>query len=220
MGKKITKKKLIPTREDQDPQVGAQGEAGDISRAFRKLDNYLAKEVFERRKRLKAKFDAEIEQMRGANLQLIVFRIGSEQYAFEILRTREVIPTPSFSELPHTASHISGVAKVRESMVLMLDLEEKFGIEGNEKTVPPFTLIVEHADYKVGLMIREVPRTLKVSGSTVNTAGKMVSDTTRDETYIKGVIDHDGDLIFLMDIEEFVDGNKVQMLPENLQSTT
>src|SRR6478609_4820459 len=82
----------------------------------------------------------------GKRIQLIIFKLGSEEYALPIDQIKEVVLTPRIAKMPQTPSYIKGVANIRGSIIAILDLEEKFGIDRSiDKTSESFhyTLVVE-----------------------------------------------------------------------------
>src|SRR6478752_3903251 len=69
----------------------------------------------------------------GRRIQLIIFKLGTEEYALSIDQIKEVVLTPRIARMPQTPSYIKGVANIRGSIIAILDLEQKFGIEKQEK---------------------------------------------------------------------------------------
>ena len=62
-------------------------------------------------------------------IQLIIFKLGTEEYALSIDQIKEVVLTPRIAKMPQTPSYIKGVANIRGNIIAILDLEQKFGIE-------------------------------------------------------------------------------------------
>ncbi|MEM9325108.1 MAG: chemotaxis protein CheW [Bacteroidota bacterium] len=174
----------------------------------------VSQREYEKRLALKQKFDQEIRELKGKKLLLIVFKLGGQEFAIEIDKTKEVVKTPEIAPMPHLPEHMIGVANVRGKVVLIMDLGRKFHIaDGASKWEDPYSIVIQNAGYKIGLLVPEVPNTVMVEGSNISTAAAIVTDTARDETYIKGIVKHEGRMIFFLDIEELVEGNKVNVVP-------
>ncbi len=172
---------------------------------------------YEKRLQLKEKFDSEIRAMKGKKLLLIVFKLGGQEFAIEIDKTKEVVKTPEISSVPHLPEHMVGVANVRGKVVLIMDLGRKFHItDGAAKWEDPYSIVIQNAGYKIGLLVPEVPNTVMVEGNSISTAAAIVTDTARDQTYIKGIVKQEGRMIFFLDIEELVEGNKVNVVPDEV----
>ncbi len=61
--------------------------------------------------------------------QFLAFCIGCEEYAIEILRTREIIEYRSTTRVPGTPLHVRGVINLRGAVVPVVDLRLKFARE-------------------------------------------------------------------------------------------
>ena len=59
-------------------------------------------------------------------IQLIVFRLGQEEYAIRIEQVKEVTLTPEIARMPKTPSFVKGIANLRGDIIAVVDLEERF----------------------------------------------------------------------------------------------
>ncbi|MBV6646281.1 MAG: purine-binding chemotaxis protein CheW [Cyclobacteriaceae bacterium] len=175
---------------------------------------YLSKAEYQRRQELKKKFDGQLSQMRSSRIQVVTFQLGTEEYALQIAKTKEVVVTPSISKLPHTPDHIRGVANVRGQSVVAVDLMMKFGLSVDDAEIPSFMVVMKNDFYQIGLLVDQVPVAQTIEGEKVESASNMFMDTTSDETYIMGLIKLGDRTIFLLDIDELVEGDKVSLSPE------
>lgn len=175
---------------------------------FRLLDQ----QEFDRRMSLHTKFNKEVEALNEKKVHLIIFKIKDEEFAVEIDKIREVVPTPAISKMPQSPSYVPGIATIRGRAIVTIDLKKKFGLsdESVDKEHFPFTMIVSTQRFTVGILIDEVPINLIVDGSNIQSTAQDMSETTVDETYVKGMLKHDGRVIFLMDIDELVEGDRLK----------
>lgn len=173
----------------------------------------ISQEEFDRRKALQKRYDDEIEERKGSRLQLIVFKFNKQRYAVEIGKSREVVKTPAFSELPHVPDFIPGLVNIRGFVIVTIDLAHKFFSGAESSNSRAYTLVVEHGSNKLGVLLSDVPDTVIVPGATVESSSGILADFTRDDTYIKGLVRTEQGMIFLLDIEELIEGNKVRVLP-------
>lgn len=173
----------------------------------------ISQEEFERRQALQKRYDQEIEQLEGKSLQLIVFTFNKQRYAVEIGKSREVVKTPALSELPHVPAFIPGLANIRGYLIVTIDLAHKFFSKSEITNTRAYTLVVEHGTNKLGLLLSGVPDTIIVPGKSVGSSSGILADFTRDDTYIKGLVRTAQGMIFLLDVDELIEGNKVRVLP-------
>ena len=190
-----------------------------LSKAKRVLPaNFLTKEEMEERNRLKAKYDQDILRLRGQSVQLIVFKLGGERYALEIDKVKEIVPAPQVSKLPRAPKFMKGVANIRGSVMVIMDLEEKFELfkseEISEKT---FTLVIKNDRFRAGILVSEVPTTLKVQGDIIESSSHIMSNTVLDETFIKGLIKQEDGMIILLDIIELIESDEIRVIAESVE---
>jgi len=133
--------------------------------------------------------------------QLIVFRLGDEEYGLQIGQIKEVVPTPHITRLPQTPPYVKGVANIRGNIIAVVDLEEKFGLNHvSEKTTNNYTLVVESDQIKMGILVRELPNTLNVKQAHIEDATNIIQDGGADQSYIKGIVKLEDRLIIMLDV--------------------
>lgn len=148
----------------------------------------------------------------GAIVQLIVFKLGGQEYALRIDQVKEVVATPHISAVPLTESYIRGVANVRGNILAIIDLEERFGLlkhTTETQRAEPFTLVVESEEVKMGILSREVPNTLSVSEASIDDSPNLIKDNTAGKDYIKGIVKQGERLIILVDIMKVISKDEV-----------
>lgn len=61
--------------------------------------------------------------------QYLTFRLGKEVFALDILKVREVLDYKALTEIPQTPLFLKGVLNLRGSVVSVIDMRSKFGME-------------------------------------------------------------------------------------------
>lgn len=149
----------------------------------------------------------------GGMSQIVVFKLGEEEYGLPIDQIKEVVITPNVTKMPQTPSFVKGVANVRGNIIAILDLEEKFKLF-REKTevlgASNFTLVIESEDYKMGVLVREVPNTLSISSGSIEET-VFTGDPQADQAYISGIVKLDKRLIIMIDIFKVINEQEAQM---------
>lgn len=142
-------------------------------------------------------------------MQLIIFKLGSEEYGLSIEQIKEVVLTPRIARMPQTAPHIKGVANIRGSIIAIMDLEQKFGLvrptDAEEKIHSNYTLVVESETYKVGVLVKEVPNTLSINVSDIDTASSFIQYTSFDANSVIGVVKSGERMIILIDMIKLIE---------------
>lgn len=151
-------------------------------------------------------------------LQIVVFKLGQEEYGLRIDQIKEVVITPTITRMPQTPSYVKGVANIRGNVIAIFDLEDRFNLQRNETQLSgkKYTLVVESEDFKMGLLVNEVPNTISVNASDLDESVGIIADANAEVNYIKGIIKTGTRLIILIDIFKVVD----QELTTNLKKAT
>lgn len=140
-------------------------------------------------------------------LQLIAFRLGREEYAVRIGQVKEITVTPEIARMPRTPGFVLGVANIRGELIAVLDLEERFQIpagapveEGDSRT---YTLVVEAADYSIGIRVRNMPQATNVPLALLERAPDFLQTLPSiSDKYIEGLLrlPDVGRVIILLDL--------------------
>lgn len=159
-----------------------------------------------------------------AVVQLIVFRLGDEDYGIRIEQVKEVTITPEVVRMPKTPPFIKGITNLRGDIIAVVDLEERFQLRPAGRPVPEFsyTLAVEAPDYTLGLIVREVPRPVTVPVSAIEPAPEFVQDSGQREKYLEGIAKLPGEqgVIIVLDMPKLLSHSEIMRLPGAAASPT
>ncbi len=75
--------------------------------------------------------------------QYLTFFVAGEEYAIPILRVREIIEYSRVTRVPSTPPYIRGVINLRGSVIPVIDLAVKFGLEPAAITKTSCIVVVE-----------------------------------------------------------------------------
>lgn len=151
-------------------------------------------------------------------VQIVVFKLGQEEYGLHIDQIKEVVLTPNITKMPQTPPYVKGVANIRGNVIAIFDLEDRFNLKNPEQqqTKSKYTLVVESEDVKLGLLVKEVPNTISVNVGDLDEAVGIINDANTEGNYIKGVIKSGERLIILIDIFKVID----QEMTSNIKKAT
>lgn len=206
--KKAISKKPAATKKPVKKATAPKVQAKSRSTA-KKSSGKQSKEFIERKSRVNTKFKEEFAKIRERRLHLIVFRLGTQEYALEIDQTKEVVVTPEISDVPHMPFYVRGLVNIRENVIVAIDLEKKYGLRKSEDEKSRYIIVIKSDDYNVGILSREVPTTLIIDGKNLSSPSGYMSDASIDISYIKGIVRDENRLIYLIDIEELIRGDNV-----------
>ena len=162
----------------------------------------------------KSSSDATSNQI---TLQIVVFKLGQEEYGMVIDHIKEVVITPGITRMPQAPQYVKGVANIRGNVIAIFDLEERFNLlSGVTDVAKKYTLVVESDDIKMGLLVNEVPNTITVNVNDLDESVGIINDSGNENNYIKGIIKSGNRLIILIDIFKVIDQELSSTLRKNI----
>jgi purine-binding chemotaxis protein CheW len=124
--------------------------------------------------------------------QLVVFSLGSEEYALPIGSVHEIIRFTEPRSVASDAAWIRGVIGLRGKIIPIFDLASRLELEGS---VPGKIVIVESGTGQVGVMVDEVEEVLTVS------ADQLEEVPTANSEAIESIAKVDDRLVILLNPE-------------------
>lgn len=134
----------------------------------------------------------------ATDTQIVIFRVGSEQYALPTASAREVINYEPPRRLPGSEAWVLGVINLRGEIIPVCDLTSALGLPTSG--TPGKTIICDSGSGSVGLVVDEVIAVTSITAE----------DVTRPQNLshpaLAGVINRDGTLIVLLDLDMAIAG--------------
>jgi purine-binding chemotaxis protein CheW len=149
-------------------------------------------------------FDSVAEDDRDRAQSYVVFRLGGEGYALEVMRVQEVLDMQSFTEVPGGPRSLLGVINLRGHVVPVYDLRLSFGLTKDGGTNrAPCVLIVESSvgsDVQVtGLLVDRVSDVLDFSPEEVQPAPQL--GLGKATPFVRGLIRHQDAFLLVLDVD-------------------
>lgn len=152
----------------------------------------------------------------GVLIHLIVFKLGTEEFAIRIEQVKEVTVTPDISRMPRTPAFIKGVANIRGDIIAIMDLEERFHIPqteaGARKAGSGYTLVLEGEGFTMGILVKEVPQSLTLPVSSIDKTPGILQMVNVNETFIDGIAKEGNRLIVLLDAARILSLEEIEQL--------
>lgn len=154
-------------------------------------------------------------------IQLIVFRLGEEEYGIRIEQVKEVTITPDIARMPKTPSFVKGIANLRGDIIAVIDLEERFNLNAAAEPMPAvsYTMAIEAKEYTIGIMVREVPQPLSIAQSVIEQAPEFIQDVNINDKYIEGIAKIGSRIIVVLDMLKLLTPAEIMQLQTNATSS-
>lgn len=130
--------------------------------------------------------------------QLVVFRLGEEEYGMDILGVKEIIRYQKTVKMPDTPDFVEGIINYRDSVVPIMDLSKRFRLAGKGLSDTTRVIIVNMGGRQVGLMVDQVEEVLRISEGSIEATPEMATGV--DRQYIRGIGKLEGRLIIILDV--------------------
>ena len=144
--------------------------------------------------------------------QLVVFELANEFYGIDIAVVESIIKMQAITQLPQTHSFIKGVTNLRGTVLPVIDLRIRFGLETQQDTKQTRVIIVTMGDMKVGLMVDGVSEVLRISNESIEPLPAMVNSVNSD--FLKGIVRLEDRLIILLEVEKVLNLEEQQSLAQ------
>ncbi len=135
-----------------------------------------------------------------SSLQIVCFKIGTEEYGIDILKVQEILKLPNITKLPKTEPYIMGVIDLRGRVIPIADLSIKFGIESGNLKGNSRAVVVDIGGKQVGLAIDSVSHVIKVKSEDIEPPPPIVKGISGK--YIIGIAKMENSFVVILDINK------------------
>lgn len=136
--------------------------------------------------------------------QYVVFRLGNEEYAFDITAVKEIRDLEQVAKVHRSPVYIEGVMNLRGKLVTVVDLRKRLSIEARAPDSSSKIIVIEAPDAPVGFLVDEVTEVIKMGDVDIEAAPTYVADGLEAE-YVKGIAKMNDRLITIVDPVKILD---------------
>ena len=145
-----------------------------------------------------------VDSERDRSQSFVVFRLGKEGYALEVMRVQEVLDMQSLTEVPGGPKYLLGVINLRGHVVPVYDLRMPFGMQKvAQPTQIPSVLIVEtdlgNDNQVTGLVVDRVSDVLEFSPEEVQPPPQL--GLGKATPFVRGLIRHQDGFLLVLDVD-------------------
>lgn len=144
-------------------------------------------------------------------LQLVSFKIGSEEYGIDILKVQEINRMPDITKVPQAPHYVDGVINLRGKVIPIINTRRKFNLEEKDHDKDTRIVVVDINGEVIGLVVDSVNEVLRIPSSIVEPPPNVTVDSGAN--YITGVARLEDRLLILLDLRKLI-GETNQVLEE------
>ncbi|MDA3861845.1 MAG: chemotaxis protein CheW [Melioribacteraceae bacterium] len=142
------------------------------------------------------------ETIENELLQLVTFRIGNEEFGFNIFQVKEINKMMNVTQIPNSIGAVKGVVNLRGSVIPIVSLREKLGFSELEYTTSTRIIVVEYKSNNIGFIVDEVNEVLRIESSIIESAPEMT--TNIESAFISGIAKLESRLLILLDLDRIL----------------
>jgi purine-binding chemotaxis protein CheW len=121
----------------------------------------------------------------GDDVQVVTFRVGSQEFAFDILQIERILRYQTPAPLPQAPEFLEGVVPYAGAAVPVVDLRKRFELPAHLREETRL-MVVDLGDQRIGVLVDEVREVLRVDSTTIAAPAPVVKGLAA--AYIAGII--------------------------------
>jgi purine-binding chemotaxis protein CheW len=143
------------------------------------------------------------EEVLVTEKQLVVFDLGGEAYGVDISTVREIIRMQAITVVPGTPHAVEGIINIRGSVIPVVDLRKRFGLEDKERGKETRIVVVTtNKGQEIGVIVDSVDEVLRIPSDTIEPPSSTI--TGADSAYLLGIVKLPDRLIILVDAQRML----------------
>ncbi len=132
------------------------------------------------------------------SVQVISFRVGSEDFGVDILQVQEIKRMVELTDAPHMPSHVIGLANLRGKLVPVIDLRQRFGLVSRRADESTRIVVVDVDGHVMGLLVDSVSEVIRLPLKAIEPLPETWVSPATD--FVKGVASLEGNPVIYLDL--------------------
>lgn len=146
-------------------------------------------------------------QTMQSELELLSFRIGENEYSVDIMSVREIRGWSKATTLPHSPGYVRGVINLRGSVLPVIDLAVRLGLDAEEPNARNVIIVVDVDGKTLGLRVDAVSDILAIDETSLQPPPELSADRSR--SFVCGLTIVDGRMIRVLDLTNVVPAGEI-----------
>ncbi len=134
-------------------------------------------------------------------VQLVGFIVGEEEYAIPILNIQEIIKPIEYTRVPSVPDYILGVFNLRGSVMPLIDLRSKFGLEKTRQNEQTRYIVMKGNDNAAGFVIDRLTEAIRINKNRIDPPPETL---LRDKGMIYGIGKRDDNILTILKVESLL----------------
>ncbi|APR03298.1 chemotaxis protein CheW [Thauera chlorobenzoica] len=148
----------------------------------------------------------------GQHREFLVFSLGDEEYAVDILKVQEIRGYESVTRIANAPDFIKGVTNLRGVIVPIVDLRIKFRLERTEYGPETVVIVVNVGGRVVGMVVDGVTDVMTLTPEQIRPAPEF--GVTLSSDFLSGLGSVDDRMLVIVDIEKLLTSGEMALVEE------
>jgi purine-binding chemotaxis protein CheW len=135
---------------------------------------------------------------------MVVFKIGREVFALDILRAREVVVPREITPVPDCPRCVEGVMNLRGNLIPVIDLRKRLRAARSGHEAEERIIVVDVDGMSAGLIVDGASELIRVSEGEIECVPDLLAEI--GVNYITGIVNKGGRRIGVVDIGAVLNG--------------
>lgn len=131
--------------------------------------------------------------------ELLSFLVGGQDYSVDIMSVREIRSGTSATSLPHSPGYVRGVINLRGTVLPIIDLAKRLGMETDAEEGRNVIIVVAVGDRTFGLQVDAVSDILAIPEQEMQPPPEMRADIERN--FVSALTIVEGRMIRVLDLD-------------------
>jgi len=149
--------------------------------------------------------------------QLVIFRIGDEEFGVDINQVREIVRVVEITRMPKAPAFIEGVVNLRGQIVSVIDLAKRLDIPSSPRDDNTRIIVIEIERNTVGMVVDSVSEVLRLSMRDIADVPALI-ETEVPEHYIRGVGKLEDRLLVLLDLDKVLTYEEIKNIERHVEA--
>jgi purine-binding chemotaxis protein CheW len=145
-------------------------------------------------------------------IQLVVFKLGEEEYGVPITQVQEINRLVTPTKIPKSPEFVEGVINLRGKIIPIIDLKKRFSLPLTDSTDDTRIVVIEIAGNTVGVIVDAVSEVIRINSSNIEPAPAIISSI--DAEYLSGVGKVDDRLLILLELNKVFSDKEKDVISE------
>lgn len=142
-------------------------------------------------------------------LQLVIFKIGEEEFGVEINQVKEIVRLVPITPVPRSPAFVEGVVNLRGQILAVIDLAKRLRLVESPRTDQSRIVVIEMEGNVAGMIVDEVTEVLSLPTANIEKTPELILTEVQHQ-YLKGVGKLGERLLILIALDEVLSPEEIE----------